>query len=216
MKMTRKTKRIGKAAVIAGALAAIMAVGGASAYFTATDNKDNTWTVGNVNIELQETGYDAAQDERTNITPNMELTKDPQILNDGTNDAFVFMRVQVPKANVKVATQDNTSFTEEVQELFDYTFDDGWTVIDTKEGTDSNTYVCVYGSATKCQALAKDATTPTLFKDGKITFKNVLEGQGLDGTTLEMPVEAFAIQTADITESDTDVPSEVWSVLDAR
>lgn len=217
MKLKRKQgKMVGKAMLIAGALAAIMAVGGISAYFTATDNMTNSWTVGKIDVELQEPLYDEAVAERSDITPNKELTKDPQVLNTGSNDAFVFLKVTVPKANVKVASQDGTEVTGALQELFNYTIDDGWVKVNVQEGDTENTYVYAYGTNEKCTALAPSERTSVIFKDGKITFKNVIEGQGLDGKTLEMPVEAFAIQTADITENDATDPQQVWSVLNGQ
>ena len=207
---------VGKTMLIAGALAAIMAVGGISAYFTATDNLTNSWTVGKIDVELQEPLYDAAVAERSNITPNKPLTKDPQVLNKGTNDAFVFLKVTVPKANVKVASQDGTEVTGALQELFDYAIDEHWVKVEMQESDASNSYVYAYGTKEACTALSPSAKTPVIFKDGKITFKNVIEGQGLDGTTLEMPVEAFAIQTANITENQTTDPKQVWSVLSGQ
>ena len=216
MKRQIRGKTISKGMLIAGAMAAIMAVGGASAYFTATDNKTNTWTVGKVDVQLEEPLYDESADERDNITPNSDLTKDPQIRNTGNNDAFVFLKFSIPKANVKIASQDGRSVTTGDSELFTYTIDSSWVLIDKQEGSKENTYVYAYGTAQKCKALSAGETTPVLFSDGTIKFVNIVEGQGLDGQTLEIPVEAFAIQTADITEADTDAPSEVWAVLSGQ
>ena len=70
-----------------------------------------------------------------------------------------------------------------------------------------------YGTEAACKALAAEASTPSLFKDNQITFINVLEGQGLEGTTLEIPVESFGIQTTDLGESDATSPSAVWDIL---
>lgn len=217
--MKRRMKRgraVGKTMLIAGALAAVMAIGGISAYFTATDNLTNSWTVGKVDIELQEPRYDEAEAERANIAPNQELTKDPQISNTGSNEAFVFLRIIVPKANVKVASQDGGEINEAMQELFDYAVDENWVRINRQEGEDHNTYVFAYGNESNCTVLAPSEKTSVFFKGGKIRFKNVIEGQGLDGMTLEMPVEAFAIQTTDMTENDSAEPSRVWSVLNGQ
>ena len=45
--------------VLAGALAVTAVVGGSLAYFTDTDEKTNTFTVGNVDITLTEPGWEA-------------------------------------------------------------------------------------------------------------------------------------------------------------
>ena len=195
-----------------------MAIGGISAYFTATDDATNTWTVGKVTIDLKEPIYDAlTPEERENITPNQELPKDPQVTNTGVNDAFVFMRVTVPKANVKIADQTGAVQSAAVRELFTYTLNSGWYQVSKTEGTNSNTYVYAYASSSQCTPLSANATTPSLFKDNKITFINVIEGQNLEETTVQMPVEAFAIQTTDINDKtdgiDKVAPAAVWNIL---
>mgnify|MGYP003284012381 CR=1 FL=1 len=200
---------------IAAVLVLLLGVGGVSAYFTSTDNATNSWTVGDVTIELLEEEYDKVPEaERQNITPNQSFTKDPVVKNVGTNDAFVFLRFSVPKANVKIASQDGSAQTSQMQELFDYTIQDGWVkVSEDTSAADKNTYVYSYGTEAACKALAAEASTPSLFKDNQITFINVLEGQGLEGTTLEIPVESFGIQTTDLGESDATSPSAVWDIL---
>lgn len=195
----------------------VMAIGGISAYFTAADDVTNTWTVGKIEIDLQEPEYDKVPEEREDITPNKEMTKDPQIENTGVNDAYVFARVTVPKAKVKIANQDGTAQPAEVRELFSYTLNDGWYQVSKTEGTTDNTYVYAYASSTACTRLTAAAKTPSLFKADKITFINIVEGQGLEEETLEMPVEAFGIQTADLNDKtdgvDKTSPSAVWNIL---
>lgn len=222
--MIRKNR---KTLVIVCALAVVMLIGGISAYFTSTDSAENTWTVGNVEIDLQEPDYDQFNEEETNeMTPNKVIHKDPQICNTGANDAYVFMKVSVPKANVATADQNGEKQEASLQELFDYTINSGWVkVAEDTSATDSNTYVFAYGSETACTALAKDQTTPVLFRNaeiagkensgkvGMITFKNVIEGQGLENITLKLPVQAYGIQTTDLTAMDVTAPAEVWEVL---
>lgn len=205
----RKTK---KKLLVACAVAAIMVIGGASAYFTATDSAENTWTIGNVAIDLQEPNYD--ESDTSDITPNQELDKDPQVQNTGTNDAFVFVKFSIPKADVATAAADGTPNESEVQELFNYSINEGWSLVSSSEGENSNTYVYAYAADGACTALAAEATTPVLFTDGKITFKNIIEGQL--GNTVVIPVNAYAIQTTDITADDSDDPSEVWAVLSGQ
>ena len=63
----------------------LLSAGGISAYFTASDEASNRWTVGNVSIELLEEEYDKVPEtERQNITPNKTFTKDPVVRNTGT------------------------------------------------------------------------------------------------------------------------------------
>jgi len=225
------TKSRKKQVIIAMALVAIMGIAGTSAYFTASDEVTNTWTVGKVEIELEETEYDKYKEEETkDITPNSELHKDPKAVNTGNNDAFIFMKVRVPKATVKVASQEGTvPASASLQELFDYQWNNGWTVIDTqeiKEGSSTyHEYVVVYGTANECTALKPGTATPVLFLNsngthianpgaaGVITFKNIIEGQGLENVTLNMDVESYAIQTENLTKEDATSPVRVWNIL---
>lgn len=225
------TKVKNKYIIIAAALAVLMAITGTAAYFTASDEALNTWTVGKVEIELQEEEYDEYKDEETeDITPNSELHKDPKVLNTGNNDAFVFMRVRVPKATVKVAGQDGSApASATLQELFDYQWNNGWTVIDTQEIKESGgtyqEYVVAYGTANECKAVKAGETTSVLFINGSgkhianpgavgmITFKNIIEGQGLENVELKLNVESFAIQTSNLTTEDTKNPAKIWAIL---
>lgn len=220
-----------KQLVIAMGLVSVMAIAGTSAYFTASEEAVNKWTVGKVEIDLEETEYEKHKEEESkDITPNMELHKDPKVINTGNNDAFVFMKVRIPKATVKVAAQDGSAPAQAtLQELFDYRWNNGWTVIDTHEIKDGNStyqeYVVAYGTANECRALKPGETTSVLFVNGDgshiankgaagmITFKNVIEGQGLENVTLNLNVESFAIQTANLTTEDTKNPAKVWGIL---
>ncbi len=225
-----KNKR--KIAVITGAVVAIMAVAGTAAYFTATDQALNTWTVGKVEIELDEKTYDQNKATETkDIVPNSELHKDPKIVNTGNNKAFVFMKVKVPKANVKVASQNGAApAAASMQELFDYQWNSGWTVVDSQEVKDANggtyqEYLVTYGTSSECKTLNAGETTPVLLTNGSgthiahpdepglITFKNIIEGQGLEEVQLEMNVETYAIQADNLTTGDTKKPEEVWAII---
>ena len=205
-----------KATVFFAVFVMLFAIGGVSAYFTATDEAENRWTVGDVTIELLEEEYDKVpEEERHNITPDKVFTKDPIVRNVGTNDAFVFLEVSVPKANVRTASADGTAQPAAVQELFSYGISEGWTkVTEETSASDKNTYVYAYAdSETACSPLKAGGSTPPLFKNQKVTFINILEGQGLEGKTLEIPVHSYGIQTTDLGESDAISPSEVWDIL---
>ena len=70
-------------------------------------------------------------------------------------------------------------------------------------------YTYVYGSATECTELAGGQTTPSLFDT--VRFADVVEGT-INGQTLVVDVNAYAIQTADI-DGGTTAPVDVWAVL---
>lgn len=73
---------------------AIMLVGATMAYFTdKTEDVENTFTVGSVQIELKEDFVQASQ-----LMPGMDVNKDAWIENVGTNDAWVWAEVLIPAA----------------------------------------------------------------------------------------------------------------------
>lgn len=216
-----------KTIVIVAALVAVMAIGGISAYFTSADDAVNTWTYGKVKIDLQEPNYDKEiPSDRVNTTPNQEVAKDPKIQNTGKNDAYVFIKVTVPKKDVIVANQDGTRQDSKLQELVDYQWNTNWVVVEEDTtAADHNTYVMAYAKDGACLPLAPQATTSVLFKnavaehienagaEGIITIKNIIEGQGLENMTLTINVEAYAIQTTDLSKDNVNSPAAVWTIL---
>ena len=76
------------------ALMAVFAIGGSLAYFTDTEEKDNTFTVGNVDIQLTEPNWDlTGKVDANEAYPGEPLAKDPTVTNNGANPCFV--RIQV-------------------------------------------------------------------------------------------------------------------------
>ncbi len=87
-----------KKKILAVALAAIMFLvaitGAALAYLTDTDEKSNTFTVGNVSIVLTEPKWDATgAAEAFDVYPGEALAKDPTVTNDGVNPCFVRIKI---------------------------------------------------------------------------------------------------------------------------
>lgn len=75
------------------ALVAIAIVGASLAYFTDTDEKTNTFTVGNVDIVLTEPEWDENQ---AKLIPGRVIPKDPTItLENDSERAYTFMKVQL-------------------------------------------------------------------------------------------------------------------------
>ena len=211
--------------IIALAMMLVVLIGGVMAYFTSTDSATNTFAVGEVKIDLDEPNWV----EPENITPNQAIIKDPQITNIGVNDAYVFLKVTVPKATVETAAQDGTVAAAAVHQLFQLnnaskkaavwsetdTINSTWVQVGERTSTDdAYVYVFAYGTKQACTKLAKDATTAALFDS--VTFINATEGQGLENGSFDINIEAFGIQTDNINGNGTNgkvAPADVWAVL---
>ena len=196
----------------------VVAVGGAIAYFTDTDTKTNTFTIGNVDISLTEDGWNALADANNNDIPDVaedmmpgeSVTKDPTINNLSTkNPAYVFAKVEVPCTTIVAPA--TTS-----EELFTYTTNAGWTELSsaavacTSGGT--ATHVYYYGTGETLTALAKaaNASTPTPTSNpvfSSVTLRSTLKGnEGLTGNK-NIVVTGYGIQTEGLTST---APADVW------
>jgi hypothetical protein len=146
----------------------------------------------------------------------MTTPKDPQVLNDGVNDAFIFLEVTVPyRDNIVIVNDDGTKNAAATEELFDYTINDGWVevgtpVTDADNGVVKHVYAYVGDNATDLKPLTAGETTPTLFDE--ITFVNVVENQGFENSELDVVINAYGIQTEGINGGKTD-PQGVWEVI---
>jgi len=79
---------------LVAALAATAAISGTLAYFTDADDATNTFTVGNVSIDLTEPKWDASGSvDAPEVYPGEALAKDPTVTNDGANPCFVRISV---------------------------------------------------------------------------------------------------------------------------
>ena len=192
--MKSKTKNV----VMALTLAALLLVGGVFAYLTDTDTQTNTFTMGEVTIDLTEPTWDEYPDEDGNNVPDIAediwagkvIAKDPTITNTGDNDAYVYLMVSVPKQNIVTAQADGTPNEAAVTQLFNYTVNAGWTLLKSNtSGADENVYLYAYDTA-----LAPAGVTATALFD-EIEFVNVIEGQIASNVTFNIPVVAYAIQS---------------------
>lgn len=174
-----------KIMTLAGILC-LASVGGVSAYLTDYEKVSNEFTVGKVDIELKEPEW--KPEENKKIEPSKVIHKDPQITNTGTNDAFVYMEVSIPMANVEAAAENGERLGKKVQELFYFEAKDNWMQLSIQNTESRRTYTYAYKKILKPQE-----TSEALFDTVK--FLNLIEGQ-LDGQTFEIPVRAYAIQTS--------------------
>ncbi len=206
MKMNKKK------GLVVGALALTLATTGIFAYFTDMETKTNTFTAGNVNIELTEESWVETNGE--NITPNKTIAKDPKVKNIGTNDAYVFVEVSVPTADVVVATADGTKGSSQSTELFTYALNEGWKEVPSAKKVEGNVtkHTYAYGTDTTMTALTSQQTTTAAVFDS-VQFVNLVEGQNLPN--LDVIVTAKAIQTENINGGKT-APADILSVLNKQ
>jgi len=215
-----------KALVLAAMMMGCLGVMGISAYFTAADTATNTFTIGNISLELQEPGWDASNAE--NILPGQDIHKDPQIVNDGVNDEFVFLEVVIPYATLQTANGDGTWNAAADVELFSYDVNttDWVQVGNAVKDEDAGTVTYVYGYAKNdaMTVLEKEDTTPALFE--YVRFANVADASDLDASSLAMEINAYGIQTTNLNDGDTTIdgvnddgktaPADVWAVINAE
>ena len=182
-RISKKTKSI----LAALSIVAIVGVSGVVAYLTDNDDAKNTFTVGNVQINLVEDNWDPTNAQ--NIVPGQNIVKDPKVKNEGKNPAYVYLEVKVPVATVETAQDNGTPVAAARTQLFTYTVDTTkWTKLDaytdeTQAGY--NKYVYAY-----YQAVPVAGETTTLFDEVK--FANVT--QTIAGNQ-DIDIKAVAIQS---------------------
>lgn len=191
----RKLKKQLLRTMIACGLVVSMAVGSTVAYLSDAETAANTFTVGKVQIDLEEPGYPGNDsDEVKNIIPNQEIVKDPQIENTGNNNALVFLRVEVPQE--MFTDEDDGTGEQKKQDLFRLKgVSSQWELLRTETVTGEDGKVktsYVYGYK---KTLGKGATTDKLFQ--KVQMKNAVESD-LSGNVEDIVVTACAIQATDI------------------
>ena len=191
-------------------LAGAMCTGGAVAYLTDTDTTTNTFTVGEVTIDTIEPNYPGnGSDEVTDLVPNEEVPKDPQIKNSGKNRAVVYQQIDIPMANVITADDEGHRNEQANTELFLFRTEPGdfnstheeWVLLDEQyileDGTETGKDKCdftrrLYGYET---VLDVDETTTPVFDVVKLA--NVIEGQ-VDNTVQDIVITTYAIQAENI------------------
>ena len=182
--MMKNGKKVVKGVTLAAMIAALSA-GGTAAYLTDFETATNEFTVGKVDIELNEPNW--KPEENTKIVPTQNIPKDPSVKNSGVNDAYVYLQVTVPVREVITAEADGTRKPLAKTELFTYNKSKEWTQLSRKESGDEMVYTYAYN-----HILKPEQKTTTLFDN--VTFANIIEGQ-LDTQQLDINVQAYAIQS---------------------
>lgn len=84
--------------VLCAALISVAMIGGTLAYFTDTTvEKENTFTIGKVEIDLDEPNWD--EDGDHTLMPDKEISKDPTItIDENSQDCWIFLDVKIEPA----------------------------------------------------------------------------------------------------------------------
>ena len=187
------------------ALMAVFAIGGSLAYFTDTDAKANTFTVGNVDITLTENAWDAND---THIAdPGVAVAKDPVVTNTGENEAWVRVNVTISDAAEFKAAMQAHNITN-LATIFAGHSETVWKRAGIKEDTAANTITYSYYYKNK---LAKGASTEAIFTSVTIPASFTSAEMATLGDDFTINVTADAIQT-----SGLDTVEAAFAAFDAN
>ena len=155
-----------------------------------TPTLDNVFTVGSVKIRLTEPHYDPSGN--TPMVQGQTIAKDPVITNTGTNPAFVWLEVEVPKETVKLLSAEGMP-EEKEGELFSLDWNEtDWVQVEKKEAEDGRTVTYVYGYSRVLPPEGDGRSTAPLFET--VTYKNILENSQ-EALAYNLDVRAYGIQT---------------------
>lgn len=168
---------------------AVVAIGGATlAFFTDTPTaKVNTFTVGNVDIDLTEKG-----DGNYTVTPGVNIEKDPTVTVATTSeDCWVFVKVE-KSADWPTA--------------LGYTIDSKWAQLKNADGNDVEN---VYYRLVK-KADTTNRTLPVL-ANNEVTVANNIVNNAFANKNVTLTVTAYAIQEATFENN----PYGAWTTVSA-
>lgn len=140
------TKKRFVAILLCVTLVALTAIGATFAYLTDTKTVNNTFTMGNVAIKLDETNVNDPTGDRVtsnaySVYPGAVVTKDPIVHNTGKNAAYIRATVNVSNwMNLCAAYYPESGFEftkpgyEKSLELLVGTLGEGWSVVGVEAG----------------------------------------------------------------------------------
>lgn len=133
------TKKRFVAILLCVTLVALAAIGATFAYLTSTATVNNTFTMGNVKITLDETNVNDPTGDRVtsneyNVYPGAVVTKDPIVHNTGKNGAYVRAVVTIEDGMNWLGLYNENVWTAPQEAAFNAminnTLGDGWELVD--------------------------------------------------------------------------------------
>lgn len=195
------------AIALAVCVVAVLAAGASLAYFTdKTEAANNTFTMGNVKITLDETDLTKDGSSRTpagntytNLYPGMDMVKDPIVHNTGRNDAWVRVIVRVANGAAFMDKFAIAPYASSPLEGLTHGLGVGWQITaSTKDtATSDMVYTIVYNTVLKpgesTPAVFEKLYIPATFGNGEmaaITYKNAND-EAVNGFTMSIHAEAI-------------------------
>lgn len=172
-------------------LLAIGIAGGSLAYFTGNDSATNTFTVGNVDIDLLEPSWDGDGNGQQIADPGVAVAKDPYVKNVGKNDAWIRVNVTVSEAAAFKAAMAAHNLTD-LNAIFGGHPAGDWTLAGTSEDSEKDTITYSYYYN---QILPSGNNTSYLFTTVTLPAKFTNEDVKEMGGDFVITVTADAIQS---------------------
>ena len=216
--MKNKQKRI----ILISALCVLLSatvIGFTVSYLTDSESADNIFTVGNIHLTLIEPKYPSNPDERV-MVPYKTIDKDPQLVNSGKKNAFVFIKLTIPLENSTLINDDRSRGMEQYQEIFKFgvntgvdsstkgnvTYNNKWVLCSDNIDNVKHTHTYVFGYS---EVLKPQAQTVSLFDT--VSLLSILEKGTNSNFTEDIIVEGYGIQSENILDSKINT-SELDSV----
>lgn len=213
------------AIALAVCVVAVLAAGASLAYFTdKTEAANNTFTMGNVKITLDETDLTKDDDSRTaegntytNLYPGMDMVKDPTVHNTGRNDAWVRVIVRVANGAAFMDKFAIAPYASSPLEGLTHGLGAGWQITASTEDTATNdmVYTIVYNTVLKpgesTPAVFEKLYIPATFGNGEmaaITYTSA-NNESVNGFT--MSIHAEAIQSEGLNAQTCQQAFEHWA-----
>lgn len=183
-------------------LISILSVTGIFAYLTENDTTYNKFSIGEVRVQIEEPAWNNGEDLNENGIPdnaeifksNKIIKRNPQIVNETDNSAYVYFKVKVPVQEINLKDKDITESNAN-ELLYTYTINDKWKEITSARNVEYNNYGIIksfnYVYYYELPLNNKNERTQSLFDE--IKFSNL----NLDKTESELPqieLEAYAIE----------------------
>ena len=189
--------------VLAAVLVFGCAIGGTLAWLMdTTDTVVNTFTFGDVDIELAET-----VNNEFKLIPGQEYTKDPTVTVKASSEAcYVFVKIEEQDAVIAGANA-GTYVTKDFSEFVTYAVADGWTALE------SGVYYKKVDDTGTDQTFSVIANNIVTIKN-TVTKADVDAFNKLDASLRKLPTlsfTAYAVQSANVADAAT-----AWGYINAQ